>query len=70
MTDHTQAPRRGGMQLLPALGLFAGALVHSMLPRGAFGANDVLIRAAITAAAVAVSAWLLMLVARRGPARP
>jgi hypothetical protein len=45
-------------RFLPALGVLAGGIVHSILPRGAFGGYDVAIRTAITAA-VACATYLL-----------
>ena len=47
------------------LGVFAGALVHSLLPRGAFGTYDIAIRAAITGTATGVTILVLLVVSRR-----
>jgi hypothetical protein len=44
MEDRRYSSRR----FLPLLGVFAGGLVYSLLPHGAFGAYDFVIRAAIT----------------------
>jgi hypothetical protein len=54
--DERQHRRRS---LLPALGVFAGGLAHALLPTGAFGAHDVAVRAAITAAVAGVTAMLI-----------
>ena len=49
-----------GSRFLPMLGIFAGGFVHSVMPRGAFGAYDISIRAAVTGA-VAGGTYLLVL---------
>jgi hypothetical protein len=49
---------------LPVMGIFAGASVHSNLPRGTFGASDMVIRAAITAAVAGGTALILFWVFR------
>jgi hypothetical protein len=54
-----------GLRLLPFVGIFAAGLVHSELPRGAFGAHDIAVRAAITGATAGVVTVVLLLVARR-----
>jgi hypothetical protein len=51
-------------RLLPAFSIFAGGVAYAVLPRGAFGAHDVIVRAAITAAVAAVTC-LLMLTSRK-----
>ena len=56
---------RGKRGLLPLLGVFAGALVHSLLPRGAFGTYDIAIRAAITGAATGATILVLLVVSKR-----
>jgi hypothetical protein len=48
-------------RFLPLLGVFAGGLVYSLLPHGAFGAYDFVVRAAITGA-VAGGTFLVLLV--------
>ena len=52
-------------RLLPVLCVFAGGLVHSLLPRGAFGTYDIAIRAAITGAAAGLTCVLLLVVSKR-----
>ena len=54
-----QRYRSGRFFLL--LGVFAGGLVYSLLPHGAFGANDFVVRAAITGT-VAGGTFLVLLV--------
>ena len=51
--------------LLPALGVFAGGLVYSLLPTGAFGAHDVAARAAITGAVAGVTVVLILMLTNR-----
>ena len=48
-------------RFLPLLGVFAGGLVYSWLPHGAFGAHDFVVRAAITGT-VAGGTFLVLLV--------
>jgi hypothetical protein len=50
-------------QALPALGIFAGGLVHSLLPVGAFGAYDRVVRAVIGATVSAATAMLIFVLA-------
>jgi hypothetical protein len=51
--------------LLPALSVFVGGLVYSVLPRGAFGLHDIAARAVITAGTASLTSLLFLLVGRR-----
>jgi hypothetical protein len=51
--------------MLPALSVFAGGVVYAVLPRGAFGAHDVMARAAITGAVAAVTCLLILALSNR-----
>ncbi len=44
---------------LPALGIFAGGLVHSLLPAGAFGKHDRALRAVIVGLVSGAAAALI-----------
>jgi len=46
---------------LPALGILAGGLANSLLPRGAFGAHDRAVRAAIVGMVSGVTAVLILI---------
>jgi hypothetical protein len=46
-------------RVLPALGIFAGGLVHSLLPAGAFGKHDRVVRAAIVGIVSGATATLI-----------
>jgi hypothetical protein len=46
-------------RVLPALGIFAGGLVHSLLPVGAFGKHDRVVRAAIVGIVSGATAMLI-----------
>ena len=48
-----------GRRALPALGIFAGGLVHSLLPVGAFGVHDRAVRAAIVGIVSGATAALI-----------
>ncbi len=61
---------KGQQRFLPVLGMFAGFLIHDVLPRGAFGPYDVAMRAAITAATTAATVWLVMVAFRRFDRQP
>jgi len=64
--DARTTSRRYRMErLLPGLGFFAGGLVYSLLPRGAFGAHDVAARAAITGGTAAAVALVIFAISRR-----
>lgn len=54
----------GLRRVLPVLGIFAGAAVHSSLPQGAFGTYDMLVRAAIIGIVAGTTALVLLLVFR------
>jgi uncharacterized membrane protein len=56
---------RGPGHWLAVLGVFAGAFVHSVLPRGAFGNHDLAFRAAITGLATAATSLLILVLSRR-----
>jgi uncharacterized membrane protein len=51
-------------RLLPALSVFAGGLVYSLLQRRAFGAHDVAVRSAVTGATTAVVALVIFTISR------
>jgi hypothetical protein len=51
--------------LLPVLSVFAGGLVHSLLPPGAFGAHDVAGRAAVTGGTTAAVALVIFAISGR-----
>jgi hypothetical protein len=51
--------------VFPALGIFVGGLVWSVIPRGAFGAYDVASRAAITGAVAGVTRLLVLALTKR-----
>jgi len=46
-------------RFLPALGIFAGGLVHSLLPVGAFGKYDRVVRPAIVGIVSGATAMLI-----------
>ena len=48
-------------RFLPALGIFAGGLVHSLLPVGAFGKHDRAVRAAIVGMVSGATAVLILI---------
>jgi hypothetical protein len=48
-------------RVLPALGIFAGGLVNSLLPVGAFGAHDRVLRAAIVGIVSGATAMLIFI---------
>jgi hypothetical protein len=52
-------------RFLPVLGIFAGGLVYTVLPRGAFGAYDVASRAAVTGAVAGVTCLLVLTLSKR-----
>jgi len=52
-------------RMLPVLSISAGFFVHSVLPRGAFGAYDIAFRAIITGAVAGVTALLFMVLSKR-----
>ena len=58
---HMEDRRYRSGRFLPLLGVFAGGLAYSLLPNGAFGAYDFVIRAAI-AGTVAGGTCLVLLV--------
>jgi hypothetical protein len=66
MSDDARAASQGCRlgRLLLALGFFAAGQVDSLLPRGAFGAHDVAIRAAITGASGVAVALTILVVSR------
>jgi hypothetical protein len=47
------------------LGIFAGGLVYTVLPRGAFGTYDVASRAAVTGAVAGVTCLLILTWSKR-----
>ena len=55
--------------LVPVLGVFAGGLAYALLPAGAFGANDLAARAAITGTVAGVTALLVSMIASRRSTR-
>ena len=62
-TQESQHPQR--LRLLPAAGVLAGGAIHSLLPRGEFGAHDVLVRTGITATVAGMSTLLLTWIIQR-----
>jgi len=48
-------------RFLPALGIFAGGLVHSLLPVGTFGRHDRIVRAAIVGVVSGATALLILI---------
>ena len=52
-------------RFLPVLSIFAGGLVYTVLPHGAFGEYDVASRAAITGAAAGVTCLLVLTLSKR-----
>jgi hypothetical protein len=56
-------------RFLPVLSIFAGGLVYTTLPHGAFGAYDIASRAAITGAVAAVTCLLIVTLTKRWGAR-
>jgi hypothetical protein len=46
---------------LPALGILAGGLVHFLIPVGAFGAHDTVVRAGIVGIVSGVTAMLIFI---------
>ena len=52
-------------RLLPVLGIFAGGLVYTVIPHGAFGEYDVAIRAAVTGAVAGVTCLLVLTLSKR-----
>jgi hypothetical protein len=52
-------------RLLPVLGIFAGGLVYTVIPRGAFGVYDVAIRATVTGAVAGVTCLLVLTLSKR-----
>jgi hypothetical protein len=46
-------------RFLPALGIFAGGLVNSVLPAGTFGAYDRVVRVAIVGLVAGATAMLI-----------
>jgi hypothetical protein len=50
---------------MPLFGIFAGGLVYTVLPRGAFGAYDVASRAAVTGAVAGVTCLLVLTLSKR-----
>jgi len=48
-------------RVLLALGIFAGGLVYSLLPVGAFGAHDRVVRAAIVGIVSGATAMLIFI---------
>lgn len=59
---HNQVVRS---RLLPVLGIFFGGLVYGVMPRGAFGADDVAIRAAVTGAAAGMAGLVFLTLRKR-----
>ena len=57
----------GIRRLIPALGIFAGGAVYSILPRGSFGAYDMLVRVVIPAVVAGSAVLVLALVFRSPP---
>ncbi len=53
------------VSLPPILAIFFAGLVYGVLPRGAFGAHDVIARSAICAATAAASVALLFVIKKR-----
>jgi hypothetical protein len=51
------------------LGVFAGGLVHSVLPLGAFGTYDVAARVAVAGIVAGLTSVLLFVLTRRWDAR-
>ena len=45
----------------PALGMFAGGLAHSLMPRGTFGAYDFAIRATIDGVVAGIIVYFFIL---------
>jgi len=56
-------------RFLPLLGVFAGGLVYSLLPHGAFGVYDFVVRAAITGAVAGGTFLILLVMTNRWGAR-
>jgi hypothetical protein len=52
-------------RFLPVLGIFAGGLVYTVLPLGAFGTYDVASRAAIAGAVAGVTCLLILTLSKR-----
>jgi hypothetical protein len=50
-----------GKRALPAIGILAGGLVHSLLPLGAFGRHDRLLRAALVGMVAAATAAIIFI---------
>jgi hypothetical protein len=67
MTNHEQISggRISSRRFLPVLGVFAGGLVHSVLPLGAFGTYDVAARVAVAGIVAGVTSMLLFVLTRR-----
>ena len=49
-------------RVLPSIGILAGGFVHSLLPVGAFGARDRLVRALIVGLVAGATAALIFIV--------
>jgi hypothetical protein len=54
----------GVARILPALAILVAGLVHNELPKGAFGAHDVAVRAGITGATAGLLVVVVLLVVR------
>ena len=57
-------------RLLPALGVLAGGLAYTVLPRGAFGASDVASRAAVTGVIAGAASLLILGLSKRWSRAP
>lgn len=60
----------GIRRVLPVLGVFAGGMVHSCLPRGHFGTYDMFVRAAITGTVAGITALALLMAFRPTASKP
>jgi hypothetical protein len=71
MTDREQTSggRTSSRRFLPVLGVFAGGLVHSVLPLGAFGTYDVAARVALVGIVAGVTSVMLFVLTKRWDAR-
>lgn len=52
-----------GRQALPAFGILAGGLVHAVLPAGAFGAHDRIVRPIVVGLVSGATAVLIFVLA-------
>jgi len=66
---HMDGRQHRSRPMLPALGIFAGALAYTLLPTAAFGAHDVAVRASVTGAVAGVAAALILALTGRSVAR-